>query len=114
MSENKVPMRTVEHKVEELTGGWRKLDNVNVHNLYSLHGYIQKLNQGRCSGEVMQHTQEVEVYIYIYISCELESLKIRKKQLARHRCKCKDTIKIALEEILYDVKGIQSIQDSVK
>jgi hypothetical protein len=33
MSENKVPMRIAEHKVEELTGGWRKLDDLNLHNL---------------------------------------------------------------------------------
>lgn len=41
-------------------------------------------------------------------------MKIRKKKLAQHRYKCKDTITIALEEMVYDVKGIQSIQDSVK
>jgi hypothetical protein len=29
-----VPMRIVEYKVEELTGGWRKLDEGKLHNFY--------------------------------------------------------------------------------
>jgi hypothetical protein len=50
----------------------------------------------------------------IYTRCELESWKVRKKQLARHWSKWEDINKIALEEIGYDVKSIQLIQDSVK
>jgi hypothetical protein len=46
-------MRIVEHEEEELTGGFRKLDDVDRHNLYPLKGYYYKLNQGRCNGEVM-------------------------------------------------------------
>jgi hypothetical protein len=35
VSENKVQRRIFRPKMEEVTGGWRKLHNEKLHNLYS-------------------------------------------------------------------------------
>jgi hypothetical protein len=39
---------------EEVTGGWRKLQNEELYNLYSL-DILAKSNQGGCDGQGMCH-----------------------------------------------------------
>jgi hypothetical protein len=41
VSENKVLRRIYEPKTEEVTGGWRKLHNEELHNSYSLPNIIR-------------------------------------------------------------------------
>jgi hypothetical protein len=47
VSENKVPRRTFGPRREEVTGGWRKLHNEELHNLYSSPDVIRKIKQRR-------------------------------------------------------------------
>jgi hypothetical protein len=44
-SENKVPMRMFEPKMDERIGGWRKLQN-ELHNLYSSPNIIGMMSRG--------------------------------------------------------------------
>jgi hypothetical protein len=45
--ENRVLRRTSGPKRHELTGGWRKLHNVELHNLYSSPSIIRMIKQRR-------------------------------------------------------------------
>jgi hypothetical protein len=44
--ENRVLRRMFGLKRDEVTGGWRKLHNEELHNLYSSPGIIRMLNRG--------------------------------------------------------------------
>jgi hypothetical protein len=52
--ENRVLRRIFGTKRYEVTGGWRKLHNEELHNLYSSPGIIRmiKLRRMRCKGQV--------------------------------------------------------------
>jgi hypothetical protein len=45
--ENRVLMRIFGMKRDEVTGGWRKLHNEELHNLYSLPSVITMIKSGR-------------------------------------------------------------------
>jgi len=45
--ENKVPRRIFKPKKEEVTGGWRKLHNYELHNLHSLSDIVRMTEPGR-------------------------------------------------------------------
>jgi hypothetical protein len=51
MFENKVLMRIFVPKREEVTGGWEKVYNKELHNSYSVPNLI-KINQGEWDGKV--------------------------------------------------------------
>jgi hypothetical protein len=44
--ENRVLRRIFGPKSDEVTGGWRKLDNEELHNLYSSPSKIERSSQG--------------------------------------------------------------------
>jgi hypothetical protein len=56
MSETRVVRRIFGPRRDEVTGGWRKLHNDGLHNLYSLLNVIRmvKLRRLRCAGHVAQ------------------------------------------------------------
>jgi hypothetical protein len=47
---NRVLRRTLGPKRDEVTGGWRKLHNEELHNLYSLPSIIRRIQSRRMSG----------------------------------------------------------------
>jgi hypothetical protein len=47
---NSVPRRICGPKREEVTGGWRKLDNEKLHNLYSSPNIIRMIKSRRKRG----------------------------------------------------------------
>jgi hypothetical protein len=49
-----------------VTGGWRKLHNGDLHNLYSMPSIIRMINQGGCDGQGTQHEGEkMNAYIIL-------------------------------------------------
>jgi hypothetical protein len=46
MFENRVLRREIGPKRDEVTGGWRKLHNEELHGLYSSRNIIRMINQG--------------------------------------------------------------------
>jgi hypothetical protein len=53
MLENRVLRRIFGPKKDEVTRGWGKLHNVELHNLYSSPSIIRMINQGGCDGQDM-------------------------------------------------------------
>jgi hypothetical protein len=47
MFENRVPSRILGPKRDEIKGGWRKLHNEELHNLYSSPGIIRMIKSRR-------------------------------------------------------------------
>jgi hypothetical protein len=45
--ENRVPRRIFGPKRDDMTGGWRKLHNEGLHNLYSLKSIIRMIKSRR-------------------------------------------------------------------
>jgi hypothetical protein len=60
MSENRVPRRIFGPRRDEVTGGWRKLHNKELHNLYFLLNIIRmvKLRRLRCAGHVARMSKK--------------------------------------------------------
>jgi hypothetical protein len=50
--ENRVLRRTFGRKRDEVTGGWRKLHNQELHNLYSSPNIIRMIKSRRMSRQV--------------------------------------------------------------
>jgi hypothetical protein len=86
--ENKVLRRIFGHKREEVVGGWRRLHNEEVHNLYDSSNIIRMVKSRRirwaghvvCMGEVRN--------AYIVLDGKLEG----KRVLRRPRCRWKITL----------------------
>jgi hypothetical protein len=51
VSENRVLRRIFGPKREEVTGGWRKLHNEELHNLYALSNIMRVIKSGTVRGE---------------------------------------------------------------
>jgi hypothetical protein len=78
-----------------VTGGWRKLHNEELHNLYSSPSIIIiiKLRRMRRAGHVAQMGEKRNVYRLLVRKPE------GKRPLGRPRCRWIDNIKMALLEI---------------
>jgi hypothetical protein len=48
--ENRVLMRIFGHKREEVAGGWRRLQNEELHNLYTSPNIIRSIKPRRMDG----------------------------------------------------------------
>jgi hypothetical protein len=53
--ENRVLRRIFGPKRDEVTGGWRKLHNEELHNLYFSPSIIRVIKSRRIDGQGMQH-----------------------------------------------------------
>jgi hypothetical protein len=53
--ENRELRRIFRPKRDQMTEGWRKLRNGDLHNLYSSPSIIRMISQGGCDGQGMQH-----------------------------------------------------------
>jgi hypothetical protein len=84
--ENRVLRRIFGPKREEVTGGWRKLDNEKLHNLYSS-PKIKEDEMGRAYGINGKCTQGLVI--------KYEA----KRLLGRHGHKWEDNIKIDLKVV---------------
>jgi hypothetical protein len=60
--ENRVLRRIFVPKRDEVTGGWRKMHNEELHNLYSSPSIIRiiKLRRMRCAGHVTRMGEKEE------------------------------------------------------
>jgi hypothetical protein len=78
-----------------VTGGWRKLHNAELHNLYSSPSIIRiiKSRRMRCAGHVAQMREKRNVYRLLMGKPE------GKRPLGRPRCRWIDNIKFDLLEI---------------
>jgi hypothetical protein len=54
--ENRVLRRIFGHKRDEMTGGWRKLQNEELHNLYSSPNIITMIESSRRGAGHIAHT----------------------------------------------------------
>jgi hypothetical protein len=62
--ENRVLRRIFGLKRDEVTGGWRKLHNEELHNLYYSQSIIRVIKSSKRDGQGMQHElEEEEEYI---------------------------------------------------
>jgi hypothetical protein len=106
--ENRVLRRIFGPKRDGVTGGWRKLHNEELHNLYSSPTIIRivKLRMMRWMGNVARMGEKRNVYRLLVGKPE------RKRPLRRPRCRWLDNIKVELLEIgLNVVDGIGLAQD---
>jgi hypothetical protein len=78
-----------------MTGGWRKLHNEEIHNLYSLPSIIRiiKSRRMRLAGHVVQMGAKRNVYR------SLVGMPEGKRPLGRQRCRWVDNIQLDLAEI---------------
>jgi hypothetical protein len=62
--ENKVLRRILGPKRDEVTGGWRKLDNEELHDLYSSPSIIRiiKSRRMRWTGHVVRMGEKINAY----------------------------------------------------
>jgi hypothetical protein len=82
-------------KTDEVTGGWRKLHNEELHNFYSSPSIIRMLKSRR-----MKWARHVARIWEKRNSCRILVGKPEgKRPLRRPRCKWVDRIKIGLKEI---------------
>jgi hypothetical protein len=93
--ENKVLRRIFGPKRDGVTGGWRKLHNEELHNLYSLPSIIRiiKSRRMRWVGHVAQMGKKRNVYRLLVGKPE------GKKPLGRPRRRWRDNLKMDLLEI---------------
>jgi hypothetical protein len=93
--ENRVLRRIFGLKRDEVTGGWRKLRNEELRNLYSSTSIIRiiKSSRMRCAGHVAQMRERRNAYSILVVKPE------RKKSLGRPRRRWVDNIKVDLTEI---------------
>jgi hypothetical protein len=106
--ESRVLRRIFEPKRDEVTGGWRKLHNEELHGLYSLPSVVMviKARRMRWAGHVA-HLGEVRGAYNILVG-KPEG----RRQLGRPRRRREDNIKMDLGEIAFrDVDWIYLAQD---
>jgi hypothetical protein len=87
--ENRVLRRVFVPKRDEVTGGWRKLHNEDLHNLYSSPSIIRMIRSRRMrwAGHVV-HMEKRNVYRILVGKPE------GKRPLGRPRCRWVDNIKM--------------------
>jgi hypothetical protein len=106
--ENKVLRRIYEPKMNGVIGGWRKLHNEGLHNLYSSESIIRimKSRSMRLAGHVARIGQKRNAYRIFVGKLEV------KRQLRRPRRRCVDNVKMDLREIGWGVMDwINLVQD---
>jgi hypothetical protein len=106
--ENRVLRRIFVPKRDEVTGEWRKLRNVEVHNLYSSPDIIRQVKSRRMrwAGHVARMGEEIKVYKVLVRKPE------GKRPLGRPRGKWEDEIRMDLRVIgLGSVDWIRLAQD---
>jgi hypothetical protein len=102
VSENRVLRRIFEPKRNEVTGGWRKLHNEKLHNLYSLPNVIRmiKTRRMRWAGNIIRMGKKRNAYRILMGKPE------GKKTLERPRYRWVDNIKMDLREIGWGWYGL--------
>jgi hypothetical protein len=82
-------------KRDEVTGGWRKLHNEELHNLYSSPSIIRMIKSGRMrwAGHVARMGEKKNAYRMLVGNPE------GKRPLGRPRCRWVDNIKMDLREM---------------
>jgi hypothetical protein len=106
--ENRVLRRIFGPKRDGVTGGWRKLHNEELHNLYSSPSIIRiiKLRRMKWAGHVARMGEKKNVYRLLVGKPE------GKRPLGRPRRRWKDNIKMDLLEIEVSlVNWIGLVQD---
>jgi hypothetical protein len=104
----RVLRRIFEPKRDEVTGGWRKLHNEELHGLYSLPSIVRviKARRMRWAGHVARMGEVRGAYNILVGRPE------RRRPLGRPRRRWEDNIKMDLKEIGFgDVDWIHLAQD---
>jgi hypothetical protein len=106
--ENRVLRRIFGPKMDEVTGGWRKLHNEDLHGLYSSPGIVRviKATRMRWAGHVARRGELRGAYNILVGRPE------GRKPLGRSRHRWEDNIKMDLREIGFgDVDWIHLARD---
>jgi hypothetical protein len=106
--ENRVLRRIFGPKRDEVTGGWRKRHDEQLHDLYSLPSLIRviKARRMRWAGHVARMREVRGAYNILVGRPE------GRRPLGRPRCRWEDNIKMDLREIVFgDVDWINLAQD---
>jgi hypothetical protein len=106
--ENRVLRRTFGPKRDDVTGGWRKLHNEELHGLYSSSGIVRviKARRMRWARHVVHMGEARGAYITLVRKPD------GRRPLGRPRHRWEDNIKIDLGEIGFgDVDGLHLAQD---
>jgi hypothetical protein len=106
--ENRVLRRIFGLKRDEVTGGWRKLQNEELHGFYSSPSIIRviKARRMRWAGQVVRMGDVRGAYNILVGRPE------GRRPLGRPRCRWEDNIKMDLREIRFgDVDWIHWAQD---
>ena len=82
-------------KRDGITGEWRKLQNVELHSLYSSPNVIRNLKSRRLRWAGHVERMELSRNAYRILMGKLEE----KRPLGRPRCRWEDNIKIDLREV---------------
>jgi hypothetical protein len=93
--ENRVLRRTFGEKTDEVTGGWRKLHNEELHNFYSSPSIIRMITSRRMpwAGHAARIGEKWNAYRIVVGNAE------GKRPLGRLRRRWVDNIKVDLKEI---------------
>jgi hypothetical protein len=92
--ENRAPGKIFEPKRDQVTGGWRKLHNEELHDLYSSRSIIRIIKSRRMRwGHVARMGEKRAAYRLLAGEAE------GKRPLGRPRCRWVDNIKMDLVEI---------------
>jgi hypothetical protein len=85
-------------KRDDVTGGWRKLRNEGLHNLYSSPNIIRMMKSWRMrwAGQVARMGEKSNAYRILVVKPE------GRRPLGRRRHRCVDNIKIDLREMGWD------------
>jgi hypothetical protein len=106
--ENRVLRRIFEPKRDEVTGGWRKLHNEELHGFYSSPSIIRVIKARRMCWAVYVARMAVVMGAYTILVGRPEW----RRPLGRPRHRWEDNIKMDLKEIVFgDVYWINLTQD---